>query len=187
MISINSTDSFLNEIILNYDNKNSIKKCNILNIFICILKCFALTYCINSFNEESLYLVNINRILLYQSIIGLVNYIDYYHDWNEKFIESEDAKIITFYVVSFIVTILCGGLCYWMCYKEAKKVKILFYIYHILYIPIIIFYCFLLSSFFKKDYILCITSIIVTINFSSLLSSIFFYVDNCCIFCLFSL
>ena len=170
--------------------ENSINVSNIYNKFKCILKNFLLIFCCfgGCFligDLDDLYFIKINRTLIYQSfIIGIVNYIDYYHDWNKIYIESSKTIKITLFIVSLIVVILGLGIIVWINYKSEKKEKIILYIYHFLYIPIIIFYCFLLASKFEKDYILCITSIIITINFASVISSILFYLcgENCYIF-----
>ena len=65
-----------------------------------------------------------NRTLFYQYfIIGIVNYIDYYHDWNKIYIESSESKNITFFINSFIVAILCLGIIINMYKKEEKNKK----------------------------------------------------------------
>ena len=159
--------------------ENPINACNLYDKFICILKSFPLIFCCYK-DLENLYFVKINRTLLYQSfIIGIVNYIDYYHEWNKIYIESSRTIKITFFIVSLIVGILYLGFVFLIYFVNEKIRKYILYFYHFLYIPIIIFYCFLLASIFKKDYILCITVLIITINFASTVCSLLLYFGNC--------
>ena len=209
--SINSIDS-VDFISINKDEEKTINTRNTCDTFLIILQTFVIGFCCigdffcieDNFNDR-IFFILMNRTLFYQYfIIGIVNYIDYYHDWNKKFIESTTSIIITFFINSFIVAILWLGIIIYMIKKDEKKEKekekekkenekvkekvkdkekekenhigdkIILYIYTFLYIPIIIFYCFLLVSIVKKDYILCITSIIIAINFIFLVSSMLF-------------
>jgi len=194
----------------------------ILYIFVCLGCCI-----IDESDSSELFLVHMNRNLFYQScIIGIINIIDYYYDWNAIYIESSKSIKITFFVVSSFVALLCLGIIaniYSKVEKEKEKEKkekerykkelekekekengkekekekesekeskkekekeshkdekIILYIYQFFYIPIIIFYCFLLASIVKKDYILCMTSIIIAINFFSLASCLIMGCDR---------
>lgn len=173
--------------------ENSINICNIYNKFKCILNKFRLIFCCfgGCFlygDLDDLYFIKINRTLFYQSfIIGIVNYIDYHHNWNEIYIESSKKIKIILLIVSLIVVFLILGIIVWIYYASEKIKKIILYIYHFLYIPIIIIYCFLLASKIKKDYILCITIIIITINLASVISSFLFFLcgEDCYIFTFF--
>jgi len=223
--SNNSIDS-VDFISINKDEEKTINTRNTCDIFLIILQTFVIGFCcigdifciegyFNDNYSNRIFFILMNRTLFYQNfIIGIVNYIDYYHDWNKKFIESSASIIITFFINSFIVAILWFGIIINMIKKDEKEEKIkkekekekenekvkekvkdkekekenhigdkiIFYIYTFLYILIIIFYCFLLVSFVKKDYILCITSIIIAINFIFLVSSMLFGCDEYNIF-----
>jgi len=231
--SINSIDS-VDFISINKDEEKTINTHNTCDTFLIILQTFIIGFCCigdifcieGNFNDNysfRIFFILKNRTLFYPNfIIGIVNYIDYYHDWNKKFIESTASIIITFFINSFIVAILWLGIIINMIKKDEKKKKIkkekekekkekenekvkekvkdkekekekenhigdkiILYIYTFLYIPIIIFYCFLLVSFVKKDYILCITSIVIAINFIFLVSSMLFARDEFNIFLFF--
>ena len=106
-------------------------------------------------------------------IIQIVLVFDYNYDWNEVFIKSSDSIWITFAVVSFIVTLLALFITDYYKDKDNKRcLKYILSIYHFLYIPIIIFYMFLLNHYVEKEYILITITIINLVNFISLCGSV---------------
>lgn len=123
------------------------KKCNLYSVCEKISECLSdFKYRFNS-NEELL-LKTFLQLLIQFIIIFLFTFLGFIFDINKAFIKGEGAIWGTFIPTTILILIMCYSS---LCCKDSA----LLYIYIILYIPCIIFYCFLLSDYTNYINIIC--------------------------------
>ena len=128
--------------------------------------------CFNRYNELNKFFFKIFSLLLIQFIlITFFTFLGFRFDLNLFFIKTSKSMLWTAGPVTLLISFLCFGV---LKIEERYRKDKLLYIYLGVYIPCIVLYCFLLSNYTERDYIILVLSIISIDFFGILLYIIIF-------------
>jgi len=132
------------------------------------------TRCYERYDEISIYLIKILLILFIQfSLITLLYTIIFYFDIYEIYLKR--YSVMLFFLTNAIVCCLCYGV---LCMKGRCRRNKALYIYLVLYIPSIVFNCFLFVELAEIRYVTIILITILADYFSLLFFIICFTAKN---------
>ena len=97
----------------------------------------------------------------------------YNSEWHKIFITSGFSIFLTIFCLIIVSSIIFRYTILLIVKEYVSKDKILLFFSNLLYIPIIVLSLFILSNYFEIGYLLCVISIMITVNLAFILSIIF--------------
>ena len=132
------------------------------------------TRCYERYDDKNIYLIRIFLILFIQFVlITSIYYIIFYYDIYETYLKRYSGTL--YFTTNAIVCCLCYGV---LCMKDNCKRNKALYIYIVLYIPSIVFNCFLFVELTEIRYVTIILITILADYFSLLFFIIIFASKN---------
>lgn len=107
--------------------------------------------CLKGSDEYDEIILSLSILLAQFIIILILSWLGFKYDINDSFIKSKLSRNLTFYITSLVILIMF----FTSLGFDDDDFLIVYIVYLILYIPCIIFYCFLLSKYTKDIHILC--------------------------------
>ena len=102
--------------------------------------------------KEILFIKSYLYLIIQFIIIFIFTLLGFLFEINKEFIKSKGAFYGTFISTTILIFVMCYT---FMCIPDSKRGDYGLYIYLILYIPCIVFYCFVLSKYTDNKHILC--------------------------------